>query len=140
MDNTTHLKDPIQLRIITNQSAMEDFCFLSHTQYQLIGNGLSTFVQWASILGNMTVSRLYLVDSLPFRQRQRFGTQPPIPTTTITTTIINSTNATMTTIMNHSSTMNHTTAWMEELWGNQTKWTHPILQSRIQYEFYPELV
>ena len=41
----------LQIRIISNQSSVEDFCFLKSTKRQLVGHDLSSFFQWAAYLG-----------------------------------------------------------------------------------------
>jgi hypothetical protein len=65
----------IATRIISNQSGVQDFCFLKHAS-ELVGLSESTFAFWAGYLGNATttttqqrsVVRLYTVES-PQRQR-----------------------------------------------------------------------
>ena len=39
-----------EVRLITNQTAVEDFCFLKSTQRELVGMVRSTFVVWAALL------------------------------------------------------------------------------------------
>jgi hypothetical protein len=63
----------IQVRVITGQSGMQDFCFLAHAQKELIGNVRSTFALWAAILGNSQVAKLYTVDSPGLRARFGHG-------------------------------------------------------------------
>ena len=53
-----------QARLITDQTDMQDFCFLKSSQQELVGMARSTFVQWAAYLGHpQQQSRLYWVDS-----------------------------------------------------------------------------
>jgi hypothetical protein len=40
------------VRVISNQTTMQDFCFLRHTQYRLIGSVRSTFFWWAAVLSS----------------------------------------------------------------------------------------
>jgi hypothetical protein len=53
----------VQVRVITNQSAEEDFCFLKMAKKELVGIAKSTYVRWAGILGDADLVRLYIVDS-----------------------------------------------------------------------------
>eukprot|EP00980_Cylindrotheca_fusiformis_P004780 scaffold1025_cov102-Cylindrotheca_fusiformis.AAC.7 len=53
----------IDARYIKGQTGNQDFCFLLKTQQEIIGQRRSTFVTWASMLGNAKKSRLYSVDS-----------------------------------------------------------------------------
>jgi hypothetical protein len=61
----------ISTRIISNQSGVEDFCFLKHAT-QLVGLSESTFAFWAGYLGNNATTQrsvtLYTVES-PQRKR-----------------------------------------------------------------------
>ena len=57
-----HARD-IQVRVVTNQSAEEDFCFLKMAKKELVGMAKSTYVQWAGILGDADLVRMYMVDS-----------------------------------------------------------------------------
>ena len=59
----------LQVRVIQGQEDIEDFCFLSRTQKELVGNARSTYVLWAAFLGQMTKARLYTVDSRGLRLR-----------------------------------------------------------------------
>lgn len=62
-------KRGLQVRLISGQSAVEDWCFLKHAQKELVGGAMSTFVKWAAFLGNATRTRLYFLDSPMFRKR-----------------------------------------------------------------------
>lgn len=53
----------IQVRVVTNQTAEEDFCFLMMAKKELVGIAKSTYVQWAGILGDADLVRMYIVDS-----------------------------------------------------------------------------
>jgi len=53
----------LQVRVITNQTGTQDFCFLMTAQKELVGTLLSTFVDWAAYLGNMKRANLYRVVS-----------------------------------------------------------------------------
>jgi hypothetical protein len=59
----------IYATVVTDQSAVQDFCFLMKTQKELAGSARSTFVLWAALLGNTTRARLYHVDNQGLRQR-----------------------------------------------------------------------
>jgi hypothetical protein len=53
----------LKVRIIADQSSVQDFCFLASSQKELGGSAMSTFLVWAAILGNATVNWLYSIDS-----------------------------------------------------------------------------
>ncbi len=53
----------IQVRVVTDQSTEEDFCFLKTAKKELVGIAKSTYVRWAGILGDAEFVRLYMVDS-----------------------------------------------------------------------------
>ena len=59
----------LKVRVIAGQTDMQDFCFLSSTQKEFVGNARSTYVIWAAVLGNMEVARLYTLDSMGLRQQ-----------------------------------------------------------------------
>ena len=48
---------------------MHDFCFLMQTQKELVGMAKSTYLFWASILGNVQHVRLYSIDSDATRKK-----------------------------------------------------------------------
>lgn len=52
----------IQIRLIDNQTGVQDFCFMTKAQKELVGKEFSTFMRWSSLLGNATLSRLYSLD------------------------------------------------------------------------------
>jgi len=60
----------IQVRVIANQSSVQDFCFLKSSQHQMIGNARSTFFGWAALLSssNTSVVSAYSIDSPTQRQ------------------------------------------------------------------------
>jgi hypothetical protein len=53
----------LSVRVIRNQTSVQDFCFLQSTQRELVGAKMSTFVAWAAILGDAKQARLYAVNS-----------------------------------------------------------------------------
>jgi hypothetical protein len=53
----------LRVRVIEDQSAVQDFCFLQSVRKELVGAKMSTFVAWAGFLGNMERIRLYAVNS-----------------------------------------------------------------------------
>jgi hypothetical protein len=53
----------LSVRVVENQTAVQDFCFLQSTKKELVGAKQSTFVGWAAILGEAEQSRLYAVNS-----------------------------------------------------------------------------
>lgn len=59
----------INATVITDQSAVEDFCFLKQAQKEVVGSARSTFVFWAALLGNARRARMYHVDNNGLRAR-----------------------------------------------------------------------
>lgn len=59
----------ITARVITNQSAVEDFCFLLSAKKELAGTFKSTFVRFAALLGEMERVELYYLN-YPGRKRE----------------------------------------------------------------------
>jgi hypothetical protein len=53
----------LSVRVIRNQTSVEDFCFLQSSKKELVGAKMSTFVNWAAVLGEAEQSRLYSVNS-----------------------------------------------------------------------------
>jgi hypothetical protein len=54
--------------LVTDQTGVQDFCFLKNTQKELVGSARSTYVLWAALLGNVSRVRLYHVDNWGLRQ------------------------------------------------------------------------
>jgi hypothetical protein len=63
----------IETRVISGQTAVQDFCFLQQAQEELVGISYSTFVQWAAILGKAKVARLYSYDTVLTERKFRPG-------------------------------------------------------------------
>lgn len=59
----------LQVRFITGQSGVQDFCFLMSAQKEMIGIAISTYFVWASYLSNCTRVVAYSLDT-PERQQQ----------------------------------------------------------------------
>ena len=60
----------LQVRVISGQTDVQDFCFLMEAQKELVGLFQSTFVRWAAYLGrNITKARLYFINSPARRAR-----------------------------------------------------------------------
>jgi hypothetical protein len=55
--------------LVTDQTGVQDFCFLKNTQKELVGSARSTYVLWAALLGNVSRARLYHVDNWGLRRR-----------------------------------------------------------------------
>lgn len=49
----------LKVRVISNQSDIEDFCFLMSAKKELVGTYKSTYVKWAALLGDMKRAELY---------------------------------------------------------------------------------
>jgi hypothetical protein len=101
------------VRVITGGDVGQDFCFLQRAQKELVGMARSTFVKWAFLLGNASMTRLYLVDS-PLMQKAM-----------------------------GSPKQNNTKQQQQEEekkdWWNPWNytWAHPDLRSRFRFEVYP---
>ena len=59
-NNSNEIPIP-QVRVITGQSATEDFCFLKETSNELIGMRQSSFFHWAAYLGRSPNVRAYSI-------------------------------------------------------------------------------
>lgn len=53
----------LQVKLIANQTGVEDFCFLASAQKEFAGMAISTYATWAAVLGNATKVWLYSIDS-----------------------------------------------------------------------------
>ncbi len=51
----------INASVVTDQSAVQDFCFLKLARKEVVGSARSTFVMWAALLGDAHDIRLYHV-------------------------------------------------------------------------------
>lgn len=67
----------IKVRVIIGQDGTQDFCFLMNAQKEMVGSALSTYFNWASILGNCTNVRAYSVDS-PVRRKNEENRRRPV--------------------------------------------------------------
>lgn len=52
-------KRKIRARVVEPRSGVADFCFLMHTQKEMVGTAWSTYFLWAGLLGNATSVRPY---------------------------------------------------------------------------------
>lgn len=59
----------INASVVTDQSSVQDFCYLKRAQKEVVGSARSTFVMWAALLGNASIVRLYHVDNHGLRRR-----------------------------------------------------------------------
>uniref|UniRef100_A0A7S0F791 Uncharacterized protein n=1 Tax=Craspedostauros australis TaxID=1486917 RepID=A0A7S0F791_9STRA len=53
----------VKVRLVTDQTDMQDFCVLKSAQKELVGCAKSTFLLWAAYLGDMQRVRMYLVEN-----------------------------------------------------------------------------
>jgi hypothetical protein len=53
----------LQVRTITGQSSVQDFCFLMKARKELVGSRDSSFTRWAAVLGDAKRARLYILDN-----------------------------------------------------------------------------
>ena len=49
----------VQVRLILDQSVVEDFCFLLNARRELVGTRGSSFLRWAAYLGSAAKVRMY---------------------------------------------------------------------------------
>jgi hypothetical protein len=65
-----------QVRIVANQTGVQDFCFLLRAQQELLGVAKSTYARWAAFLGDAARVQLYALDNVGsqefIRQTMRF--------------------------------------------------------------------
>jgi hypothetical protein len=53
----------LQVRLVVNQTGVQDFCFLLRAKQELIGVAKSTYARWAAYLGDAEKVQLYAVDN-----------------------------------------------------------------------------
>ena len=53
-----------QVRIVANQTGVQDFCFLLKAQQELLGVAKSTYARWAAFLGDAERVQLYALDNV----------------------------------------------------------------------------
>jgi len=58
----------LKVRVIANQTGVQDFCFLMNAQKEMVGAILSSYFRWAAILSNCTRIVAYSIDSKAKRQ------------------------------------------------------------------------
>mmetsp|Transcript_7524 Transcript_7524/g.20336 ORF Transcript_7524/g.20336 Transcript_7524/m.20336 type:complete len:225 (+) Transcript_7524:1624-2298(+) len=121
------------VRIVEDQTPLQDFCFLLNARREIIGSVRSTFVVWACVLGSAAKTRLYMWDTIGLRRRfggrlalsgnpesQNTGDmQPP-------TEHIGADNQHPHDLARHASDI-----FLERFAFN---WTQPELRSRIHFE------
>ena len=56
-------KQKLQIRLIVNQTGVQDFCFLLRAKQELIGVAKSTYARWAAYLGTAERVQLYALDN-----------------------------------------------------------------------------
>jgi hypothetical protein len=61
----------LQVRFVSGQTGVQDFCFLLHAQREMVGVALSTYFVWASYLSNCSKVVAYSIDT--DRRRDHFG-------------------------------------------------------------------
>ena len=105
------------VRVVTNQTGVQDFCFLTSAQKELVGVAKSTYVRWAAYLGNATRARLYAV--VHNHDNHSTGDKNSSSATT------NETFSSTTDVMDHMT---------RRQWNYS--WTHPELRSRLRLELY----
>jgi hypothetical protein len=53
-----------QVRVVSNQTGVQDFCFLLRAQQELLGVAKSTYARWAAYLGDAERVQLYALDNV----------------------------------------------------------------------------
>lgn len=53
----------LQVRVVTNQTGVQDFCFLLRAQQELLGVAKSTYARWAAYLGDAKRVQLYALNN-----------------------------------------------------------------------------
>lgn len=53
-----------QVRVVTNQTGVQDFCFLLRARQELLGVAKSTYARWAAYLGDAERVQLYALDNV----------------------------------------------------------------------------
>ena len=67
----------LSVRLIVNQTAMEDFCFLKSAKRHMIGSAQSTFFGWAALLSDSAIVTAYSIDS-PTRRMYKENNEKPL--------------------------------------------------------------
>ncbi len=63
----------LHVRVIQDQTGVQDFCFLLRAKKELVGVAESTYTLWAGYLGNASKVRLYSIDSASRRKSSFFS-------------------------------------------------------------------
>jgi hypothetical protein len=61
----------LEVRVISNQSGVEDFCFLKKARKGLAGNIVSTFTKWAALFGDSERADLYMLEDGGLRKAMK---------------------------------------------------------------------
>ena len=62
----------LKVRFIQNQTGIQDFCFLMHTQKEMVGISISTYFKWAALLSNASRIVAYSLDVPAQRRRTAY--------------------------------------------------------------------
>lgn len=57
------VREGLDARLVTTRNGEQSFCFLMSGQNEIIGGVKSTFLRWASYLGNASIARIYALRS-----------------------------------------------------------------------------
>jgi hypothetical protein len=57
-------KRGFQVRVVGNQTGVQDFCFLLRAKQELLGVAKSTYARWAAYLGDAERVQLYALDNV----------------------------------------------------------------------------
>ena len=61
----------INARIVSNQTGIEDYCFLTRSEKETIGGVVSTFSRWAMILSPAKSTTFYVSDKMIYGQKTK---------------------------------------------------------------------
>jgi hypothetical protein len=122
----------LNVRIVTNQTGVQDFCFLQSAQKELVGVAKSTYVRWAAYLGNATRARLYAVVHDKNKNNNKSSKSSNKSSNN------NKSSNSSTTATTNETFLSSTTDIMDHMTRRQWNysWTHPELQSRLRLELY----
>lgn len=57
----------LQVRVVSQSTGVQDFCFLQQARKGFVGGAVSTFARWAALLGNAETIQLYVVNGRGMR-------------------------------------------------------------------------
>jgi hypothetical protein len=67
----------LRVRVVANQTGVQDFCFLLRARQELMGVAKSTYARWAAYLGDAERVQLYALDNAGSQEFIRHTMQFP---------------------------------------------------------------